>query len=85
MVGSILNECLTRKITGLAFLTPALMFMLDAEAAAVLIGTPDSVYDFRIGTQGLVKKAEQLKQKLKEFAERHERLKKAEEGAQYLS
>lgn len=79
IVGTILNECLTRKITGVAFLAPAVAFMPDPEGAAVLIDTLNNVYDLKVETEPLLKKAEEIKQKLKEVAKRHRRMRKAEE------
>ena len=79
IAGAILNECLTRKIMGVAFLVPAVAFMPDPEGAASLIETLNHVYDFNIDTKVLLKKAEEIKQKLKEVAKRHQRMRKAEE------
>lgn len=79
IAGAILNECLTRKTTGVAFLVPAIAFMPDPEGAASLIETINRVYDLSIDTKTLLKKAEEIKQKLKEVAKRHQKIKKAEE------
>ncbi|MBE0512534.1 proteasome assembly chaperone family protein [Candidatus Bathyarchaeota archaeon] len=79
IAGSILNECLTRKITGVAFMVPAFAFMPDPEGAAVLIKTLNHVYDLHVDTENLLKEAEKIKQKLKEVAEHHRRMRKAEE------
>lgn len=79
IAGSILNECLARRITGVAFLTPAVAFMPDPEGAAVLIEALNNVYDLKVNTKELLSKAEEIKQKLKEVAERHRRMRKAEE------
>jgi len=79
IAGSILNECLTRKITGVAFLVPAVAFMPDPEGAAVLVSTLNKVYNFGISTEELRTKAGKIKQQLKELAERHQRMRKAEE------
>ena len=79
IAGSILNECLTRKITGVAFLTPAVAFMPDPEGAAVLIEALNDVYGLKVDTKELLNKAEEIKQKLKEMAQRHQRMRKAEE------
>jgi uncharacterized protein len=79
IAGSILNECLTRRITGVAFLTPAVVFMPDPEGAVVLIEALNSVYGLKVGTKELLNKADEIKQKLKEVAQRHQRMRKAEE------
>ncbi|MFW6117354.1 MAG: proteasome assembly chaperone family protein [Thermoproteota archaeon] len=78
IAGSILNECLTRKITGIAFLVPAVAFMPDPEGAATLIETLNQVYDMDLNTQGLLEKAEEIKHKLKEIAKRRQRMRQAE-------
>jgi uncharacterized protein len=79
IAGTILNECLTRKITGAAFLVPTVAFMPDPEGAATLIDTLNRVYNLNVETKALLKKAEEIKQKLKEVAKRHQRMRKLEE------
>ena len=79
IVGAILDECLTRKIMGVAFLVPAVAFMPDPEGAATLIETLNHVYNLNIDTKVLLKKAEEIKQKLEEVAKSHQRIKKVEE------
>jgi uncharacterized protein len=79
LAGSILNECLNRKITGIVFLTPAIAFMPDADAAAELIRSLNRVYDLNITTQDLIDQADKIKMQLKEIAQHHQRLKQAEE------
>jgi uncharacterized protein len=79
VIGSILNECLTRKITGVAFLTPVIAFIPDPEGAAMLIDAVNKVYNLDIDTKDLVEKAEEIKQKLKILSKRHEKMRKAEE------
>lgn len=79
IAGGILNECLTRKIMGMAFLTPALEFMPDPEGAAVLIDALNKVYGLQINTEKLLTKAEEIKQKLREVTQRHQQMRDAEE------
>lgn len=79
IAGSILNECLTRKITGVAFLVPAVASMPDPEGAAALIDTLNQVYDLNVNTEDLLEKAGEIKHKLKEVAERRRKMRKAEE------
>lgn len=79
IAGSILNECLIRKITGIAFLTPAVTFMPDPEGVSVLIDAVNNVYNLKINTEALLNQAEEIKEKLMEIAERHQRMRKAEE------
>jgi uncharacterized protein len=78
IAGAILNECLTRKIMGVAFLVPAIAFIPDPEGAASLIETLNHVYDLNIDTKVLLKEAEEIKQKLKQVAKRHQRMRKVE-------
>jgi len=79
IVGSILNECLTRKITGLALLTPAVTFMPDPEGAVVLIDALNNIYNLRIDTQELADQGDKIRQTLKEIAERYKRMRRNEE------
>ena len=79
IAGSILSECLIRKIIGLAFLTPTIAFTPDPEGAALLIDALNKVYGLGIGTEDLLKEAEKIRQKLKDVAESHQNIRKAEE------
>ncbi len=79
IAGSLLNECLTRKITGMAFLVPAIAFMPDPEGAAVLIDTLNNMYDLDVDREELLNKAEKIKQRLKSVARRHQKMRQAEE------
>jgi uncharacterized protein len=79
LAGSILNECLTRKITGVAFLTPAVAFMPDPEGAATLIEAVNQVYNLNIETQELLGKADEIKRKMKDMAQRLQRMRRTEE------
>jgi uncharacterized protein len=79
IAGSLLNECLTRKITGMAFLVPAIAFMPDPEGAAVLIDTLKNMYDIDVDREELLNKAEKIKQRLKSVARRHQKMRQAEE------
>jgi uncharacterized protein len=78
LAGCILNECLTRKIDGAVFLTPATSLIPDPEAAATLIDTLNTVYNLKITTQDLRAEAENLKTQLKEIAQRQQRWKQLE-------
>jgi uncharacterized protein len=79
IAGSILSECLIRKITGLAFLIPTIAFTPDPEGAALLIDALNKVYSLGINTEDLLKEAEKIRQKLKGVAESHHKIRKAEE------
>jgi uncharacterized protein len=78
IAGSVLSECLTRKVTGLAFLTPAASFMPDPEGAATLLNTLDDVYGLRIDTGMLLKSAKQIQRKLGEVARSYQEMRRAE-------
>jgi uncharacterized protein len=79
IAGSVLNECLSRNITGIAFLTPAITFVPDPEGAAILIETVKNMYNLDITTQPLLDDAEKIRQKLNEIAEHHQRMRQVEE------
>jgi uncharacterized protein len=78
IAGSVLSQCLTRKVTGVAFLTPAASFMPDPEGAATLLNTLYDVYGLKIDTGMLLKSAEEIRQKLGEVARSYQRMKRAE-------
>lgn len=79
IVGSILNECLIRKIEGIAFMTPAVTFIPDPEGAALLVEVLNKVYGFNVNTDQLLGSAQELKQKLMEIAKNHKNMVKSEE------
>jgi uncharacterized protein len=79
IAGSILNECLTRNIIGVAYLTPAVSFMPDPNGAASLIETVNLLYGLNVETKELVDKAEEIKKKLNEVVQKQMKMKKAEE------
>ncbi len=79
IAGSILNECLTRKIVGVTFLTPAVSYMPDPEGAAALIETVNEIYEMKINNKLLLDRAEDIRRKLKEVAQSRQRLIETEE------
>ena len=78
MAGSVLSQCLTKKIVGVTFLTPATSFMPDSEGAATLLDTLDDVYGLKVDTSKLLKSAKEIRQQLQEIAQSYQRMKKAE-------
>lgn len=80
IAGSILNECLTRKITGVVFLTPANATMPDPQGAAVLIDALNRVYGLDVDTTALVERAEEIRKKLEEVAQRRQQMLQQEMG-----
>lgn len=82
IAGSILNECLTRRITGIVFLTPANAAMPDPEGASVLIDALNRVYDLGVDTAALVERAEEIQRKLEEVAQRRQQMLQQERGSE---
>ncbi|MGB9022927.1 MAG: PAC2 family protein [Candidatus Bathyarchaeia archaeon] len=78
IAGSVLGQCLTRKISGVAFLTPAAVFMPDPEGAATLLSTLDDTYGVKMDTGKLLKSAKEIRQKLQEVAHSYQRMRNAE-------
>jgi uncharacterized protein len=79
IAGSILNECLTRKIIGVAFMTHTPAFTPDPAGAAVLVETLNNVYGIKVDTKELLTDEVKIKRKLKEIADNHHKMVKAEE------
>lgn len=79
IAGSILDGCLSRKISGTALLTPAVSFIPDPEGAAALINTLNRIYNLKVDIKELLNKAEEIKQRLQDLAERHRKMREAEE------
>jgi predicted ATP-grasp superfamily ATP-dependent carboligase len=53
--------------------------MPDPEGAAALIETLNKVYELKVDTTDLLKRAKEIKEKLKEVAQRRRRMKRTEE------
>lgn len=79
ITGSVLDGCLSRKISAVAFLVPTVTFMPDPEGAVYLINALNSVYGLDVNTEKLMARAEEIKQKLKEVAERSRKITSDEE------
>ena len=80
IAGSILSECLTRKITGVAFLTPTFAYMPDPEGAVTLIETLNNVHNLGIKTEELSNSVKEIKQKLSEIAQNRQKMIRSEES-----
>ncbi len=78
LAGSILKECLTRQISGVTFMTPAIAYVPDPEGSAVLINTLNTIYNLHIDTQPLLEQADDIKQKLQEIAQRAQAMRTSE-------
>jgi uncharacterized protein len=79
IAGNILNECLTRKITGATFLVPAIAYMPDPKGAAILLDALNKVYKLDIDTKELLDRAWEIRKKLQEVSNRRKRMRKAEQ------
>jgi uncharacterized protein len=72
--GSILNQCLTRRFSGVSLLTPVSIEIPDPGAALVLIKSINQVYDLGIGTVELEENVEKLNARLSEMSEQYKKL-----------
>ncbi|MBD3228182.1 MAG: proteasome assembly chaperone family protein [Candidatus Lokiarchaeota archaeon] len=82
IAGGLLNECLARKISGLALLTPAPSFMPDPEGAATVIQKINKFYDLNVNVEDLLNKADDIKQRLKEMAQKHKKIREEDNKGQ---
>lgn len=82
IAGSILNECLVRKIEGTVFLTPALSIMPDPEAAAKLIESVNKAYGMKIDVSELLNRAREIRSTLQEVSKQYEKSRKMETAAE---
>jgi len=73
IAGAMLSECLARKISGTAILTPAMATLPDPEGAATLIEALNKSQGLRIDTSKLIAGANEIREKLKELAENYEK------------
>ena len=74
MGGSILSECLTRRITGVSLLTQASVNLPDPAASLTLINTLNSVYKLGVGTKELEENVEELNKELNKLGEQYRKL-----------
>ncbi|MFX0133548.1 MAG: proteasome assembly chaperone family protein [Candidatus Hodarchaeota archaeon] len=78
ITGSILSECIIRKINGIIFFIPTFLYRPDPEGAAVLINLLNSIYNLDIGIQSLLSKIKEIEEKLKGIAEFYKKIKEKE-------
>ncbi len=88
MGGSILNECLTRKMMAISLLTPASLDLPDPGAALKLIQTINSVYGLNIPTHALEETVVQLDRNLKAISSQYDQMqedlpKRSKSGTMY--
>ncbi len=72
--GSILNQCLTRKVTGLSLLTRASIDIPDPAAALSIIQAINSVYGLQIPTNELAESSKRLNEQLGKLADQYRKL-----------
>jgi uncharacterized protein len=72
--GSILNQCLTRKISGVSLLSTASIDFPDPGAALSLIKSINQVFGLNIATTELEQNVERLNQRLNELAGQYKKL-----------
>jgi uncharacterized protein len=72
--GSILNQCLTRKVSGVSLLTPVSIDLPDPGASLVLIRAINQIYGLNIGTTELEADVEKLNARLNELAQQYGKL-----------
>jgi len=69
--GGILNECLLRKIQGVALLVKANKEDVDPEAAATLVEAVNRLYETKIDTDDLRKEKEQIGEDFRELSKKY--------------
>ncbi len=72
--GSILNQCLTRKVSGVSLLTPVSIDLPDPGASLVLIRAINQIYGLNIGTTELEADVEKLNARLSELAQQYSKV-----------
>lgn len=78
--GSILNECLVRKIRAITLLVKASNTNPDPLAAATLIDSINRVYGMEIDTSELKKEKERIGKEFKELSEKYKEHRKVDSG-----
>lgn len=78
LAGCILNECLSREITGVALLVPASATLPDPGAAAAALESLNGVYHLEVDVSALKKQEKQVKERLREVAGQYKKLKQLE-------
>jgi uncharacterized protein len=74
MGGSVLNQCLTRRMSGVSLLTPVSVDIPDPGAPLVLIKAINQIYDLDIGTAELEENVQRLNARLNELAQQYGKL-----------
>ncbi len=72
--GAMLNQCLTRKISGVSLLTPVSVDIPDPGASLVLVKAINQIYGLNIGTEELEENVQRLNARLSELAQQYSKL-----------
>ena len=78
--GSILNQCLTRRVSGISLLTQASLDLPDPGAALTIINAINQVYGLKIATDELEQNVEKLNDQLNTLAEQYKKLSEQASG-----
>lgn len=77
MGGSILSECLSRRISAISLLTPASVTVPDPGAVLTVVNALNSIYGLSIETKVLEQNVEQLNKELSEITDQYQRMTKS--------
>lgn len=80
MGGSILNECLSRRLEGISLLTQASAELPDPGAVLTIIEALNSIYGLKVDTKVLEQSATQLNKELSAIGEQYEKHAQAEQN-----
>ncbi len=78
--GSILSECLSRRVGGISLLTQASVNLPDPGAVLALMQTLNTVYSLNIGTEVLQENVEQLNKDLNAVAAQYSKILEESQG-----
>lgn len=78
LAGCILNECLSRNISGTALLVPATAALPDPGAAATALESLNRLYKLKVDVSELKTQEEKVRGRLKELADKYNKLKRLE-------
>ena len=79
MGGSILNECLTRRVEGISLLTQASADLPDPGAVLTLINALNSIYKLNVDTKVLEQNVTQLNKELIAIGEQYQKVMQAQQ------
>lgn len=77
--GGILNQCLSRKVSGVCLLTPVSVDVPDPGAPLVLVNAINSIYALNIGTAELEENVQRINARMNELAQEYSKL--SDQGA----